>query len=117
MPEAGDKIVACANEREAREMAEEAKQKAMDNNRPVEKTVSLETLFDNLNKEETPNLNLILKTDVRGSLEAITESINKIKSDKVTVTIIHSGVGEITENDVILAGASKAVILGFHVRA
>ena len=117
VPEAGDKIVACANEREAREMAEEAKQKAMDNNRPVEKTVSLETLFDNLNKEETPNLNLILKTDVRGSLEAITESINKIKSDKVTVTIIHSGVGEITENDVILAGASKAVILGFHVRA
>ena len=116
VPEAGDKIVICKNEREARELAEAAKQEAMNANKPVEKAVSLETLFENLNKEEKPNLNLILKTDVRGSLEAITESIAKIKSEKVTCTIIHSGVGEITENDVILAGASKAVILGFHVR-
>ncbi|MBR0459190.1 MAG: translation initiation factor IF-2 [Victivallales bacterium] len=116
VPEAGEKIVICENEREAREKAQEI----IDLERsevPTERTVSLDNLFAQLDAQEKPTLKLILKTDVRGSLEAIVDSINKIKSDRVSVSVIHSGVGEITENDVILAAASKAVIMGFHVRA
>ncbi len=116
VPEAGDKITLCANEREAKEIADEAARQARLENNNVE-AVTLESLFENLKKEDKPDLKLILKTDVRGSLEAIVDSIAKIKSDKVTVTVIHSGVGEITENDVILATASKAIIMGFHVRS
>ncbi len=116
VPEAGEKIVVCENEREARERAQEL----IDQERseaPSERTVSLDNLFAALDAQEKPTLKLILKTDVRGSLEAIVDSIKKIKSDRVSVDVIHSGVGEVTENDVILAAASKAVIMGFHVRA
>ena len=116
VPEAGDKITLCANEREAKEIADEAARQARLESNNVE-AVTLESLFENLKKDDKPDLKLILKTDVRGSLEAIVDSIAKIKSDKVTVTVIHSGVGEITENDVILATASKAIIMGFHVRS
>ncbi|MBO4345212.1 MAG: translation initiation factor IF-2 [Victivallales bacterium] len=116
VPEAGDKITLCANEREAKEIADEAARQARLESNSVE-AVTLESLFENLKKEDKPDLKLILKTDVRGSLEAIVDSIAKIKSEKVTVTVIHSGVGEITENDVILATASKAIIMGFHVRS
>ena len=117
VPEAGDKITIAEDERTAKEMADEVAREARLGSVQVDRTVSLETLFENMGKEEKPNLSIILKTDVRGSLEAIVDSIAKIKSDKVTATVIHSGVGEITENDVILAAASKAVILGFHVRS
>ena len=116
VPEAGDKITLCANEREAKEIADEAARQARLDNNNVQ-AVTLESLFENLKKDDKPDLKLILKTDVRGSLEAIVDSIAKIKSDKVTVTVIHGGVGEITENDVILATASKAIIMGFHVRS
>ena len=117
VPEAGDKITIAEDERTAKEMADEVAREARLGSVQVDRTVSLETLFENMGKEEKPNLSIILKTDVRGSLEAIVDSIAKIKSDKVTATVIHSGVGEITENDVVLAAASKAVILGFHVRS
>lgn len=117
VPEAGDTMTACENDRVAREEAEAvANTLRQEANEPVDRLASLETLFDDMEKEEKPNLALILKTDVRGSLEAIVDSIAKLKSDRVTATVIHSGVGEITENDVVLAVASKAVILGFHVR-
>lgn len=117
VPEAGEIITACENERAAKEMAEEAADQAKKDTQQIDRMASLDNLFDNLGKEEKPNLSLILKTDVRGSLEAITDSIAKLKSDRVTATILHGGVGEVTDNDVVLASASKAVILGFHVRA
>ncbi|MDQ0290487.1 translation initiation factor IF-2 [Oligosphaera ethanolica] len=116
VPNAGDKILACANEREARVLAEEAMQAARQGNLSVERMVTLDDMFSLLAKEEKPELPIILKTDVRGSLEAITDCIAKLKSDRISAHILHSGVGEISENDVVLAAASKAVILGFHVR-
>ena len=117
VPEAGDKITLAEDERSAKEIADAAAREARLGNVQVDRAASLESLFENMGKEEKPNLSIILKTDVRGSLEAIVDSIAKIKSEKVTATVIHSGVGEITENDVVLAAASKAVILGFHVRS
>ncbi|NMA46269.1 MAG: translation initiation factor IF-2 [Lentisphaerae bacterium] len=116
VPDAGDKILACANEREARALAEEAIELARQDTLNVDRVVSLDDMFNMLAKEEKPELPIILKTDVRGSLEAITDCIGKIKSERISARIIHSGVGEISENDVVLAAASKAVILGFHVR-
>ncbi len=118
VPEAGELIRACANEREAKALAEEAAEQARKGSLAVDRgTVSLDEMFNQLSKGDKPELAIILKTDVRGSLEAITESLGKLKSDRVTARVIHSGVGEITENDVVLAAASNAIILGFHVRA
>ena len=116
VPEAGDKIVTCANEREAKERAEEEIERKKNESLNVERKTSLEDIFSMLDKAEKPELKIVLKTDVRGSLEAITENIAKIKNDKITANIIHSGVGEISENDIVLAAASKAIIIGFHVR-
>ena len=116
VPEAGDKIVTCANEREAKERAEEEIERKKNESLNVERKTSLEDIFSMLDKAEKPELKIVLKTDVRGSLEAITENIGKIKNDKITANIIHSGVGEISENDIVLAAASKAIIIGFHVR-
>ncbi|MBO4513224.1 MAG: translation initiation factor IF-2 [Victivallales bacterium] len=115
VPEAGDTIVKCENEREAKEKAEQAVQAEKDEALGT-RQVSLEDFFNQTSQEELPELKLILKTDVRGSLEAIVDSIAKIKSDRVKCSVIHSGVGEVTENDVILAAASNAIIVGFHVR-
>ena len=116
VPEAGDKIVTCENEREAKERAEEEIERKKNESLNVERKTSLEDIFSMLDKAEKPELKIVLKTDVRGSLEAITENIGKIKNDKITANIIHSGVGEISENDIVLAAASKAIIIGFHVR-
>ncbi len=116
VPEAGDKIVTCTNEREAKERAEEEIERKKNESLNVERKTSLEDIFSMLDKAEKPELKIVLKTDVRGSLEAITENIAKIKNDKITANIIHSGVGEISENDIVLAAASKAIIIGFHVR-
>ena len=116
VPEAGDKIIACPNEREAKERAEAEMERKKAESLNVERKTSLEDIFSMLDKAETPELKIVLKTDVRGSLEAITENIAKLKNDKISVNIIHSGVGEISENDIVLAAASKAIIIGFHVR-
>ncbi|MBQ6473887.1 MAG: translation initiation factor IF-2, partial [Victivallales bacterium] len=117
VPEAGDKIVVCENEREAREQAEAVAAEARQATEVPDRLASLDNLFAQLEQKEKPTLKLIIKTDVRGSLEAIQDSIAKIKSERVSVNVIHGGVGEVTENDIILAAASQAVILGFHVRA
>lgn len=119
VPNAGDPIVLCANEQKARALAEEEVQRTHAASLQVERSINLSNLDDWFSKQKTtekPELGLILKTDVRGSLEALTDSINSLKSDRITAKIIHSGVGEITESDVVLAHASNAIILGFHVR-
>ena len=76
----------------------------------------MEDLFSQINKGSLKELNVILKTDVTGSMEVLKDSIAKIKNDKVSVSILHAGIGGITESDVMLAVASDAVIIGFHVR-
>ncbi len=117
VPEAGDRISICENERVARELADAAIQKERaEKNVTRGATMSLDDMFQRLEQEEHPELPIVLKTDVRGSIEAIVDSIGKIKSDRIKPVVLHSGVGEINENDVVLAAASQAVILGFHVR-
>ncbi|MBQ4480741.1 MAG: translation initiation factor IF-2 [Victivallales bacterium] len=122
VPEAGETVVWQPDEKTAKAVAdEELARRRAEELAPKRAALTLEDinlLFKNeAASASLPELNLILKTDVRGSLEAIGESINAIKSQKITCKVIHSGVGEITENDVILAAASKAIIIGFHVRA
>ena len=122
VPEAGETVVWQPDEKTAKAVADaELARRRAEELAPKRAALTLEDINQLFKNEAAaaslPELNLILKTDVRGSLEAIGESINGIKSQKITCKIIHSGVGEITENDVILAAASKAIIIGFHVRA
>ncbi len=121
VPEAGETVVWQPDEKAAKAVAdEELARRRAEELAPKRAALTLEDinlLFKNeAASASLPELNVILKTDLRGSLEAIGESINGIKSQKITCKVIHSGVGEITENDVILAAASKAIIIGFHVR-
>ena len=114
-PEAGSKLVVCKNEKEARLITE----KRAANNRQndlARSTVTLDDLFASISKEKQLRLPLIVKADVKGSLEAIGESLAKFPSDKISINVIHSAVGAITENDVLLAAASNAILIGFHVR-
>ncbi len=121
VPDAGSVIRSCANEREAKSLAEAEIASSREGALQVEQTLNLNSLEDwftsRASTTEKQELSLILKTDVKGSQEALADSIHNLKSDKISAKIVHSGVGEITETDVILATASQAIILGFHVRA
>ncbi len=115
VPEPGAEFKVYANDRQAREVSEErlAKKRLDDISTP--KRASLEDLLQRPAEQERRELSLVLKTDVQGSLEAIQQSLLGIKSDKVALRIVLGGVGNITENDVLLASASNAIIIGFHV--
>lgn len=116
VPEAGAKFVVCKSEREARRIAEERAQQDRKNGLRQGAEINLEDIIKNLGKKERNNLRLIIKSDVRGSAEAIIDSLNKFPSEKINIKIIHAGIGAISENDVLLASASQAIIIGFHVR-
>ncbi len=113
-PEAGTKLVAC-NDLNVRKIAE---QRAVEQRSSglERKSVSLDDLFASIEKGRKKNLTVIIKADVKGSVEAIIDSLNKFPSDKISISSIHSGVGAITENDVLLAAASGAIMVGFHVK-
>jgi translation initiation factor IF-2 len=117
VPEAGDALVTVADEREARALAEERVAKAREGMLGTTQQVSLEDIFQQIQQKSRAELKLIIKADVRGSLEAVVDSLRKLSTDKVEVDIVHRSVGEVTENDVLLAAASGAIIVGFHVRA
>ena len=116
VPEAGWEFSSVDDEKAARVLAEEramvAKNEALENRSKV----TLENLFASLEAAQSKVLKVVVKADTQGSVEAIVEALKKIESDKVTMEVLHSDVGTITENDVALASASKAVILGFHTR-
>jgi len=115
VPEAGAEFTAVRNDKEARALAEERQMAERAAAVPSEvPRASLETLFSQAGEKK--KLNIVLKADVQGSLEAITESLGKLRSDKVEQKVIHGAVGNITENDVLLASASDAVIIGFRVK-
>ena len=118
VPEAGLEFSVVEDEKAARELAEERAQEAktlgQEQNRA--KGVTLENLFAQLESSSSKALKAVVKADAQGSVEAIVEALKKIESDKVSLEIIHSAVGTITESDVALASASRAVILGFHTR-
>ena len=115
VPEAGSAFEVSANDKSARTIAEDRQASAKVAQLTTPKRASLANLFDKLKESERVELNLIIKTDVQGSQEAILHSLKQIKSEKVQVNVIMSGVGVINANDVLLASASSAVVLGFHV--
>jgi len=116
-PNAGDDILVVPDEKRAREVAEFRIQKMQEERLSRHKTVTLENLFSNTGSNETKRLAIFIKTDVRGSLEAILGSLGSMGNDEVEVKIIGSGVGGITESDVQLALSTKAIVIGFNVRA
>ncbi len=121
VPSAGDKLTTCKNERDARNIAdeftEENRESAVANTMAISgDEADVDALFSKLNSADRNDLKIIIKSDVRGSAEAIIDSLKKLPSEKITVDVVMNGVGAITENDVMLASASKAIIVGFHVR-
>jgi len=116
VPQAGDKFAVVKDEKTARKIAEHRQELARESALEREKRLSLEDLFSQMQKGEVKELNLIVKADAQGSIEAINKSINDLSTDEVRVRVIHSGTGPITENDVMLAAASNAIVIGFNVR-
>lgn len=116
VPEAGLEFVVVENEKVARSISEEREQAAREQEKERRPKVTLENLFDTLASEQAKVLKAVVKADTQGSVEAIVEALKKIESSKVSLEIIHSGVGTITESDVLLTSADNAIILGFHTR-
>ncbi len=116
VPQAGDYMYV-ADEKLVKKAAEERKNKIKLENARQTPSINLGDLFGRISEGQLKNLNLIIKTDVQGSLEALKSSLEKISNDEVKVSAIHGGVGAITETDVMLAKASEAIIIGFNVRA
>ncbi|MBQ4266650.1 MAG: translation initiation factor IF-2, partial [Clostridia bacterium] len=114
-PEGGDEFRVVADERMAKALVDERKMKAKEEIFKANAKVSLDTLFDQL-KEGTKELAIIVKADVQGSAEAVKSSLEKLSNEEVRVKVIHSAAGGITENDVMLASASNAIVVGFNVR-
>ena len=115
-PQGGDILYAVDDERAAREVVEQRKQKIKDEIIQAQQKVSLDNLFDCIKEGEMKELNIIVKADVAGSVEAVKQSLEKLSNDEVRVRTIHGGVGGINETDVMLANASNAIIVGFNVR-
>ncbi len=116
VPQAGENIYVFSDEKKAKAFIEFRRNKYREEKIEKQKKVTLDNLFEKIEEGETQELNLIVKADVDGSVEAINTSLKKIEHDKIKVRIIHSGVGAITENDIILASASNAIVFGFNVR-
>ena len=115
-PQAGDTFDAVSDERLARELVEQRKQKLKEEQFNSFQKVTLDNLFSSLKSGELKDLNIIVKADVQGSVEAVKQSLEKLSNDEVRVRIIHGGVGAVSESDVMLANASNAIIVGFNVR-
>ena len=115
-PSGGDLFYAVDDEKKARDVVEARKQKIKDELIQAQHKVSLDNLFDSIKEGEMKELNVIVKADVAGSVEAVKQSLEKLSNDEVRVRTLHGGVGGVTESDVMLANASNAIIVGFNVR-
>jgi len=116
VPIAGDILRAVSSEREAKAIAEEQINRQKEAEFATSKKISLNQLYEKLQKGEMKELNVIIKADVQGSVEALKQSLEKCSTNEIEVRIIHGGVGAISESDVMLASASNAIIVGFNVR-
>jgi translation initiation factor IF-2 len=114
---AGSELLVLGDERKAREIALFRQGKFRDIKLARQQTVKLENIFEQMAEGQAKTLNLVIKSDVQGSHEALTHALSRLSTDEVKVNIVHAGVGGITESDVNLALASKAVIIGFNTRA
>lgn len=116
VPEGGDTFYAVDDERKAREVVENRKFKEKQSKQQKASAISLDNLFEHIESGKMKDLNIIVKADVQGSVEAVTQSLTRISNDEVRVNVIHGAVGAVTESDVMLASASDAIIVGFNVR-
>ena len=115
-PQAGDKFVVMTDEREAKDIATKRTQLQREQNVRTQRHITLDEIGRRIALGDFKELNIILKGDVDGSVEALTDSFQKLSTEEIAVNIIHKGVGAITESDVLLASASDAIIIGFNVR-
>ena len=116
VPNAGDQFVVLNSDKAARILGEKRKEKIRDVQMKATSKISLEDLFEQMQHGELKELNIIVKADVQGSVEAVRQSIEKLSNEEVSVKVIHGGVGAITESDIMLASASNAIVIGFNVR-
>ena len=116
VPLAGDSFVATKDEATAKQIAAIRERKSVDKERLKTAKVSLTDLYDRINKGEVKELNLIIKADVQGSIEAVKETLAKLSTEAVKIKVLHSGAGGINEGDVMLAAASNAIVIGFNIR-
>ncbi|WP_077326205.1 translation initiation factor IF-2 [Virgibacillus siamensis] len=116
VPQAGDQFLVFDDEKKSRSIGEARHQKYIQENRSEQTKVSLDDLFEQIKQGEMKEINIIIKADVQGSAEAMASSLRKIDVEGVKIKIIHTGVGAITESDIILASASNAIVVGFNVR-
>ena len=116
-PGAGDEATVVANERKAREVATHRQAKSRDAKLARQQAAKLDNMFNQMEEGDVSTVNVVLKTDVKGSAEAIVDSLHKLSTEEVKVAIVSSGVGGITESDANLAMASGAILIGFNVRA
>ena len=116
VPSAGDVFNAVADEKLARELVEQRKHEAKEEQFQQHQKVTLDNLFSQIAEGEMKELPIIVKADVQGSVEAVKQSLEKLSNDEVRVKVIHGGVGAVSESDVMLANASNAIIVGFNVR-
>ena len=117
VPGAGDIFDAVDDEKMARELVEQRKDKEKEERNKLFHKVTLDNLFDSIQQGEMKELNIIVKADVQGSVEAVKQSLEKLSNDEVRVRVIHGAVGAVSESDVMLAAASGAIIVGFNVRS
>jgi translation initiation factor IF-2 len=117
VPQAGDEVLAVANERKAREAAGQRQERQREGRLARQQAANLQNLFENMGKEEQTAVNLLIRADVQGSVEALRDALTRLSNDEVKVNVVAAGVGAITENDASLAQASNAIIIGFNVRA
>ncbi|HEY4543397.1 MAG TPA: translation initiation factor IF-2 [Tissierellaceae bacterium] len=116
VPNAGDLLFSVSEEKRAKAFADRRREQIRDEQLKTTSKVSLDDLFERIQEGEIQDLNIIIKADVRGSIEALRQSLEKLNHDEVNVNVIHGGVGGVTESDVMLASASNAIIIGFNVR-
>jgi translation initiation factor IF-2 len=116
VPMAGDELVALADEKDARQVSQHRTQKQRSKELAKTNRLSLEGLFEKMQQGEVKDLNLIIKADVDGSIEALRDSLVKLSNEEVSINVVHAATGTITESDISLAAVSNAIIIGFNVR-
>jgi len=115
IPEPGERLIVVENERLARELAQKRKLQKQSEKFKLQKKLTLQLIQEKIQKGETKELKIVLKADVMGSLEAIKHALEELSLEEVKIKIIHAGVGPITKSDILLAAASEAIVVGYHV--
>jgi len=116
LPECGQVMAGCEDEKQAKKLASDRSDKGREQMLQTVRHTSLDDLFRQIEEEARKDLKLIVKADVQGTAEAVVESLSKLGTEKIQVEVIHAGVGAVTDNDILLAAASSAIVVGFHVR-